>query len=103
VAVDAAGNLYIADLEKVRKVATNGIITTIAGGGSLTGGATDGGPATSAFFLAYDVVLDGTGNFYIADMMNNRIRKVDMVTHGGKISSVISGMRIFRVRTPRLL
>jgi uncharacterized protein (TIGR03437 family) len=78
VAVDAAGNLYIADRNnyRVRKVSSSGIITTVAGnGGYMFSG--DGGPATSAS-LAYPsgVAVDAAGNLYIADMDNHRIRKV---------------------------
>ena len=76
VAVDGAGNLYIADTgnSRIRKVDAAGVITTVAGGGS--GG--DGGAAVAAQ-LRYPrgVALDGSGNLYIADVGNNRIRKVD--------------------------
>ena len=79
VAVDASGNLFIADrmVRCIRKVSTNGVITTVAGGGSyLTLG--DGGPATSASLRApFDVAVDSAGNLFIADTRNNRIRKVD--------------------------
>jgi uncharacterized protein (TIGR03437 family) len=66
IAVDPAGNLYIADGGnfRVRKVDTSGIITTIAGGG--TKGAADGMPATSVKFSPQDVALDSSGNLYIS-------------------------------------
>ncbi|MGA2788380.1 MAG: immunoglobulin domain-containing protein [Verrucomicrobiota bacterium] len=79
VKVDSFGNLYIADTwnECIRKVDTNGIITTIAGNGSQ-GFSGDGGLATNATFLwPTDVAVDSLGNLYIADWYNNRIRKVD--------------------------
>jgi uncharacterized protein (TIGR03437 family) len=78
-AVDKAGNLYIADYghNRVRKVDTSGIITTVAGS-DAHGFAGDGGPATSAsLFNPSDVALDSAGNLYIADTNNFRIRKVD--------------------------
>ena len=79
VAVDGAGNLYIADPRnhRIRKVDSSGTITTIAGSGELGFGG-DGGPATDAR-LAFptDVAVDGAGNLYIADSRNHRIRKVD--------------------------
>ena len=87
VAVDASGNLYIADIfnDRIRKVDTNGVITTFAGkfGGTFGG---DGGPATEAgLFDVSGVAVDEKGNVYIADMDNFRVRKVDTT---GKISTV---------------
>jgi len=79
VAVDAAGNLYIADYydQRIRKVATNGIITTVAGNGSATY-AGDGGAATNASLNGpYGVTADAAGDLYIADYSNSRVRKVD--------------------------
>src|ERR1035437_4513209 len=76
VAVDSAGNLYIADQgnNRVRKV-SNGLITTVAGGG--TSGLGDNGPATSAQLNGpTGVAVDSAGDLYIADFYDNRIRKV---------------------------
>jgi trimeric autotransporter adhesin len=78
VATDLAGNLYIADYgnNRIRKVTTGGIITTVAGNGAA-GYAGDGGPATSASLSnPSNAVLDANGNLYIADFNNNRVRKV---------------------------
>jgi len=77
-ALDAAGNLYLADYEgnRIRKVSPSGIITTVAGNGNA-GYSGDGGPATSAqLFAVYAVAVDTAGGIYIADYGNNRIRKV---------------------------
>ena len=77
VAVDSAGNLYINDCGnyRIRKV-TNGVITTVAGNGTL-GFSGDNGPATSAQLNSPSgVAVDSAGNLYIADFGNNRIRKV---------------------------
>ena len=77
IALDSAGNLYIADYynNRVRKV-SNGLITTVAGKGT-TGFSGDGGLATNAQLNSPFVVgVDFTGNLYIADYGNNRIRKV---------------------------
>jgi uncharacterized repeat protein (TIGR01451 family) len=76
IAVDAAGNLYIADFgnERIREVA-GGNIATIAGTGAV-GSAGDGGPATSATLTAPTAVaLDAAGDLYIADL-SNKVRKV---------------------------
>jgi uncharacterized protein YjiK len=78
VAVDAAGNLYIADWvnPRVRKVSTSGTITTVAGSGTY-GFSGDGGPATDAGLSSpYGVAVDAAGNLYIADAGNSRVRKV---------------------------
>ena len=86
--VDAAGNLYIADRDnnRIRKVDAVGIITTVAGGGSLSFN-DDGGPATSGHLgLPTDGAFDASGNLYIADSGYHRIRKVDT---SGIISTVV--------------
>ena len=79
VAVDGAGNLYIADQynNRIRRVDSTGTITTIAGTEERGFGG-DGGPATQApLFLPTGVAVDVEGNLYIADQYNNRIRRVD--------------------------
>ncbi len=78
-AIDAAGNVFIADRDnnRIRKVNTSGIITTVAGNG-LVGFSGDGGPATNAsFFNPAGVAVDGAGNLYITDCSNARLRKVN--------------------------
>lgn len=84
VAFDSSGNMYIADpsYNLIRKVDANGIITTVAGicsAGDCSGGfAGDGGTATAARLnYPMGVTVDATGNLFIADTGNNRIRKVD--------------------------
>lgn len=100
VGIDASGNLYIADKgnHAIRKINTGGVISTVAGiGGSLNYGFTgDGGPATSAKLNnPQSVSIDNTGNLYISDYTNNRIRKVTsagiITTVGGNGQSVVLG------------
>jgi len=89
VALDAAGNLYIAENNRIRKVSPLGIISTVAGSGTYGFGG-DGGPATSALLQCYpgSLTVDAAGNLYIADAGNNRIRSV---SPSGIISTVAGG------------
>lgn len=87
VAVDGTGNVYIADYnnDRVRKVNTLGIISTIAGNGTV-GFTGDNGAATDAeLHWPIGVAVDGSGNVYIADQSNNRIRKINT---GGIITTI---------------
>jgi len=90
VAVDSAGNVYIADANnRVRKVdATTGIIHTVAGNGT-SGFSGDGGPATAASLGPAAVAVDAAGNLFIADTTNARVRKVDAAT--GRITTFAGG------------
>ena len=96
VALDNAGNLYIADLNNaaVRKIAPTGIITTVAGKGRKFGYAGDGGPATAALLnQVTDIKIDASGNLYIADYGNQRVR---MVTPTGTIGTIAGTGQIDR-------
>ncbi|MCI5138862.1 MAG: hypothetical protein D3922_10705, partial [Candidatus Electrothrix sp. AR1] len=78
-ALDQAGNIFISDHKnhRIRKVDTNGIITTVAGSG-VRGFSGDNGPAVQARFQnPTGVAVDQSGNIFIADNSNQRIRKVD--------------------------
>jgi sugar lactone lactonase YvrE len=88
VALDDAGDVFIADTQnnRIREVSAAGIITTVAGDGA-PGFSGDGGPATSASLNhPMGVALDVSGNIYIADEYNNRIRKVSTA---GTITTVV--------------
>ncbi len=94
VAVDGAGNLYIADTgnDRIRRVDAHGNISTVAGAGEGFSG--DGGPATAArLYLPYGVAVDGASNLYIADTGNQRIRRVD--AHGNIATVAGTGTRGF--------
>jgi sugar lactone lactonase YvrE len=90
VAVDASGNLFIAEEANnvIRKVGTDGIISTVAGNGA-DGYSGDGGAATNAeLSLPRGVAVDASGNLFIADWWNSRIREVGI---NGIINTLAGG------------
>ncbi|GAB3690755.1 hypothetical protein GCM10027592_08240 [Spirosoma flavus] len=94
ITVDGLGNIFIADTEnhRIRKIDTNGIITTVAGTGvsALSG---DGGPATAASLnQPRGITTDNQGNLFIADQGNNRIRKIDT---NGTIKTVAGSTQLY--------
>jgi len=95
VTVDGPGNVYFSANNRIRKVNTSGMISTFAGNGTA-GFSGDGGPATAASIAdVYGVAIDASGNLYIADLYNYRIRKVNtsgiISTYAGNGSSGYSG------------
>lgn len=89
-AFDPEGNLYIADAaeHRVRRLSPTGILTTIAGNGTL-GYSGDNGPATDAQLASpYGLALDRSNNLYIADLGNRVIRRV---TPQGRITTYAGG------------
>jgi serine/threonine-protein kinase len=76
VAVDAAGNLYVSDTgnDVIRKITTNGMVTLLAGSGKK--GSADGQGGAASFNTPLDIVVDASGNLYVADSGNNEIRKI---------------------------
>ncbi|MBV7329405.1 hypothetical protein KFU94_14375 [Chloroflexi bacterium TSY] len=89
VATDGGGNLFVADVgnHRIRKVdATTGLITTVAGSGTAGDGGDDGLVTEAQLRRPADVAVDDTGNLFIADTGNHRIRKVDAMT--GLITTV---------------
>jgi sugar lactone lactonase YvrE len=86
IAVDAQGNVYIADTDNsvIRKITISGIVSTVVGNGTAGFGG-DFGPAIAAELNhPFSIVLDAAGDIYIADSFNNRIRKV---SPGGTITT----------------
>jgi len=77
VAVDSAGNVYVADRNNhtIRKVSAVGVVTTLAGTARMAGSA-DGTGTAARFYNPYGVTIDSAGNVYVADGSNHTIRKV---------------------------
>jgi hypothetical protein len=97
IAVDAFGSIFIADFNnnRIRKISPSGTISTVAGNGTR-GYLGDGGAATNAELnAAWGVAVDASGNLFIADDSNSRIRKVDsngiITTVAGNGTSGFSG------------
>ena len=92
IAVDTSDNIYIADGNhgRVRKIDhSGGIITTIAGDGTLCGFGGDGGPATNAQLCnPYKITIDKNGRLYFSDAINNRIRRLTAPTAINDINNV---------------
>jgi sugar lactone lactonase YvrE len=74
-ALDAAGNLYVADLgsTRIRKIASNGAVTTLAGSSY---GIADGSGSAAQFALPSGIAVDAAGNLYVVDQSNSNVRKV---------------------------
>jgi alpha-tubulin suppressor-like RCC1 family protein len=90
IAVDSAGNLYAAD-GSIRKITPAGVVTTIAGITEGPQGSQDGTGSAALFYSPQGIAVDGTGNLYVTDTMNNTIRKIT--------PTVVSGVTNWNVTT----
>lgn len=85
VATDASGNVYVADRDnnKIRKITAGGVVTTLAGSGSM--GSTDATGTAASFNFPQGVTTDKLGNVYVADFGNDKIRKI---SPGGVVTTL---------------
>jgi sugar lactone lactonase YvrE len=92
VTIDPNGNVVITDAGsgRIRRIDAAGIINTIAGNGTLFGFSGDGGPATGAAMGPLDVAIDSTGNLFIADHGNDRVRKVTLSPPGRRVRGQVT-------------
>jgi sugar lactone lactonase YvrE len=91
ITIDLSGNLYVADTygnNKIRKIDNSGNVTTIAG--SIQGYA-DGQGTAALFYHPFAITIDSVGNLYVADSLNNRIRKIDIFRNVTTIAGSIQG------------
>jgi serine/threonine-protein kinase len=86
VAVDASGNVYVADTynQEIRKITPGGLVSTIAGSGPLSIGHTNGQGVAATFDFPTGISVDASGNVYVVDETNNEIR---IITPGGSVST----------------
>jgi sugar lactone lactonase YvrE len=104
-AVDGSGNVYVGDAgnsERIRKIAVNGEVTTLAGNGSY--GSVDGTGTVATFREPVAVTVDCDGNIFVADAVNHRVRKIDTGNHVSTIAGSTQGFAEgtdARFRTPQ--
>lgn len=97
IAIDSAGTLYVADYENqlVRKVTSEGIVTTLAGGADVTG-STDGQGTAARFMSLQGIAVDSAGNVYVTEAGNRDVRKISPT---GLVTTLTTGRDSFG--TPR--
>ncbi|HRI80142.1 MAG TPA: NHL repeat-containing protein [Cyclobacteriaceae bacterium] len=93
IAIDASGALYVTDAYKIRKITSAGVVTTLAGGS--TSGFEDGIGTAARFSNPFGVAVDGSGNVFVTDSDNHKIRKITssglVTTLAGSIPGYLDG------------
>ena len=94
-AVDSAGNVYVADRfnEEIRKITPAGVVTTLAGSAGQTG-SSDGTGSAARFANPNGVAVDSAGNVYVADLSNDEIRKITPVRRGHHLGRLRLGKQV---------
>lgn len=94
---DEAGNVYVSDFQNqyIRKISTDGTVTTIAGNGIA--GYVDGAASVAEFNYPRGICMDAVGNLFIADSWNHRIRKIDV---NGNVSTLAGYSDTIGVQSP---
>ena len=83
IAVDTSGTFYVSNSHSIRKISAGGVVTTLAGSG--TSGFADGTGSSAQFYNPIGIAVDASGNVYVADRDNSRIRKI---TAGGVVTTL---------------
>lgn len=91
ICVDAAGNVYVSEYARVRKITAAGVVTTVAGSSDNDTGYVEGNGTSARFFSTTGICVDVSGNLYVADNQS-KIRKI---TPNGDVSTYYNGSSVF--------
>jgi sugar lactone lactonase YvrE len=106
-AVDGSGNVYVADEynNRIRKITSSGVVSTFAGSGNPLdpSGKLLPGSGPASFYAPSAVAVDVTGDFYVADTKNNRIRKITGIPAGIEELISVSDMKLYPIPAKQTL